>query len=136
MPEIPISVACKTGYAWDTEFFGVAGGDLCIVIPNDANSRTFKFDIFALKRDYSEWVLKYRVVVAPLTDVYPEIRRSVCGFGLPWFAVTAMKAVIKISMEMKLISCDISNMVVDELLEVEGQVEGLSSVYSQVVMNL
>ncbi|CAI9099924.1 OLC1v1036820C1 [Oldenlandia corymbosa var. corymbosa] len=111
----PIPDSCKPIF-----YFGEAGKDLCIVSLHNAELGT-KFDVFALKRDHSMWAFKYRFDVAPLIATYPEI--GTFEFFISSFIVRGEKAMIMISLAGKLISFDISNMMVDELIGFEGRLE-------------
>ncbi|XP_027174710.1 F-box protein At5g07610-like [Coffea eugenioides] len=113
-PQIPASFGVRNKY--DIWYFGEAGGDLSVMCVNKLEAMLF--DVFALKRDYSQWILKHRVDFAPLTRYYPKMKGP--GFHTPCLVVDeeGKKARIVISVEDKFLSYDIADMVVKELVEV------------------
>ncbi|CAI9101409.1 OLC1v1038724C1 [Oldenlandia corymbosa var. corymbosa] len=118
--EIRPSVPQIPSIGSDISYFGEAGGDLCIVSLNNSESFT-EFDVFALIRDHSEWALKYRFDVAPLIATYPDMERL--EFCISSLIVRGERAMVIISLAGKVVSCDISSMMVDELVEFEGKFE-------------
>ncbi|KAL3533234.1 hypothetical protein ACH5RR_006755 [Cinchona calisaya] len=114
MPRIPANQEVMNKY--DIWYFGEAGGNLCALCVNKAEAMLF--DVFALKSDYSEWVVKYRVDFAPLTRLYPEVKGL--GFHVPCFVVDEEEKKARIVMSIKdtFISYDINDMIFKELVEV------------------
>ncbi|CAI9098935.1 OLC1v1035674C1 [Oldenlandia corymbosa var. corymbosa] len=50
-------------------FFGVSGGDLCLIGLKEPKS--FLFDVFVMELDYSCWNVKYCLDLSPLGTLYP-----------------------------------------------------------------
>ncbi|CDP16130.1 unnamed protein product [Coffea canephora] len=113
-PRIPTNL--EVVGRWDIRYFGETAGNLYVICLN--KPKAMLFDVFALKRDYSQWVVKYRVDFAPLITYYPEMKNR--GFHAPCFVVDkeGKKARIVISVEDKFIYYDIHGMFVKELVEV------------------
>ncbi|XP_027154962.1 F-box protein At5g07610-like [Coffea eugenioides] len=113
-PRIPTNL--EVVGRWDIRYFGETGGNLYVICLN--KPKAMLFDVFALKRDYSQWVVKYRVDFAPLITCYPEMKNR--GFHTPCFVVDkeGKKARIVILVEDKFIYYDIHGMFVKELVEV------------------
>nr|XP_027072079.1 F-box protein At5g07610-like [Coffea arabica] len=112
---LPVRYYYDRGVLWNGDFHWF-GGDLSVMCVNKLEAMLF--DVFALKRDYSQWILKHRVDFAPLTRYYPKMKGP--GFHTPCLVVDeeGKKARIVISVEDKFLSYDITDMVVKELVEV------------------
>lgn len=85
------------------------------------------FDIFELKRDYSEWVLKCQPDLSPVTTLYPSVVDEVSGpfgDGRCRFCITCFrendekKPRLLISLLGKVILYDVEDLTVKELVEV------------------
>ncbi|XP_073130135.1 F-box protein At5g07610-like [Henckelia pumila] len=59
------------GWNWRTNcYFGESGGHLSYI---DTRRRSMQFDVYEMKRDYSEWYVKYKVDLSSVAAVYPEM---------------------------------------------------------------
>ena len=113
---LPISMGEPLGF-W---YIGEYGGHLYTIEANE--SQAGLFDVYELEKDYSQWVLKYSVDLAPLAILYPSLvdeRNSWCGIFFSYFLVDDKdkKPRLLISNMSKVISYDIDCATVKELIE-------------------
>lgn len=108
----------------DICYFGESGGHLYLIGVDKPQTMLLK--VFALKRDYSGWVFKYSIDVAPLVTLYPsmvveESNEKHFDLHMPCFVVDELekKAMPVILLMHKAISYDINDMTVKELAEVD-----------------
>ncbi|XP_027174712.1 F-box protein At5g07610-like [Coffea eugenioides] len=115
MPRIPIRMEVMG--KWDIKYFGETGGNLYAIYLNRINTAVLS-DVFELKRDYSQWVVKYRFDFSHLVTYYPEMKS--CGCCTPCFIADeeGKNARIVISLKGKFILYDINRVFVKELVEV------------------
>ncbi|KAL3534957.1 hypothetical protein ACH5RR_003418 [Cinchona calisaya] len=118
-PSLPIPLR-----KWDFRYFGESGWCLFVIEFKDLGGMFF--DIFESARDYSNWVLKYHVDLAPLKTLYPSMvdeddiqpccneLYKVC---IPCFLndEKERKAKLGISVLRKIILYDINDMTVKEI---------------------
>ncbi|KAL3534956.1 hypothetical protein ACH5RR_003417 [Cinchona calisaya] len=112
----------------DLRYFGRSGGCLFVIECKDLGGVVF--DIFELSRDYSKWVLKYHVDLAPLRTLYPSMvdddLEPCCGerckVYIPCFLNDEKenKAKLVISVLRKIILYDANDMTVKEIAEVDS----------------
>ncbi|CDP19971.1 unnamed protein product [Coffea canephora] len=82
MPPLPVEFS-----EWEFWYFGECNGCLYVIEVN--NPFGLLFDVFEMERDYSKWVLKYHIDLAPLRILYPSMvvefvdraDRRQCTFG-------------------------------------------------------
>ncbi|KAL3533233.1 hypothetical protein ACH5RR_006754 [Cinchona calisaya] len=125
-PEMPY-LPTPTVHQKVVYFFGESGDNLYYIGLNEV--RTMLFNVFALERDYSQWIVKYIVDLAPLTTMYPEMVAEMydssdvwrCPLDMPCFLVDEKekKAMLVISGWGRVISYDIDNGSVKDLVEVK-----------------
>nr|XP_027072083.1 F-box protein At5g07610-like [Coffea arabica] len=122
MPDLPWS------NGWhEVCYFGESGGELYVIGLN--NPQTLLFNVFSLKRDYSQWVVKSYIDLTPLVTLYPAMvddrydpaDEKMCDFHMPYFLVDEAnkKRRLVISLDGKVISYSIDDMTVKEIAEVE-----------------
>ncbi|XP_027072071.1 F-box protein At5g07610-like [Coffea eugenioides] len=114
-------------------YFGNSGGSLHLIDlykPRDDFLNVFELEVdMGLGRYHSRWLLKYRVDLGLLTARYPlmsneqfvNYREKEFPFGILCFQVDkkANKAKLIISLPGKIISYEISDMIFEELVEIE-----------------
>ncbi|CAI9099108.1 OLC1v1035879C1 [Oldenlandia corymbosa var. corymbosa] len=113
----------------DVLFFGVSGDDLCLIGPTDP--QLLVLGVFVMELDYSKWNFKYNLDLSPLTNLYPsmvDIEETDDGDLLFTFSVFSCvankknsKPELLISIPSKIISCDLQEMIVKEIAEVDAE---------------
>ncbi|XP_027174715.1 F-box protein At5g07610-like [Coffea eugenioides] len=108
-------------------FFGESGRHLYFIGLDKSDATLIK--VFSLKRDYSEWVVKHCIDIAPLITLYPSmvvddyepIYRERFHLDMPCFVVDEKEkeTMPVISIEGKLIAYEINNMTVKEFAKVD-----------------
>lgn len=122
-PVIPLPAAPSVEWC-DIYYFGESGDHLYLIGVDKPQTMLLK--VFALKRDYSSWVVKYSIDVAPLVTLYPsmvveESNEKHFDLHMPCFVVDEKekKAMPVMLLKHKVISYDINDMTVKELAEVD-----------------
>ncbi|KAL3834676.1 hypothetical protein ACJIZ3_009412 [Penstemon smallii] len=83
MPSVPVPLSIGWN-VWDKYYFGESCDHLHFVKPRDTQ---LELNVYEMKRDYSEWFIKYKVDLLPVIAAYPEIIRDLCYYDFSVFCI-------------------------------------------------